>query len=254
MQSHADPATVKRRSAGVLAALLLAVGALLAFAELAGEVVEGDTQAFDEAVLLSLRTAADTADPVGPPWVEAAFRDFTTLGGTAVLTAVTLATLGYLLLAGKRATAALVGFAVLGGTLLSALLKAGFQRPRPDLVAHLVDVSSQSFPSGHAMLSTVTWLTLGTLLATVQPTRWLKAYVLGVGISIALLVGVSRVYLGVHWPTDVIAGWCVGAAWALLSWLAAGMVRNFGRLTRGGARPQDRAAPHAAPASSRKQD
>ncbi len=218
---HVDPATVRRRSAGVLAVLLLAVGALLAFAEIAGEVVEGDTRAFDAAVLLALRTPADTADPIGPPWVEAAFRDLTTLGGTSVLTVVTLATLGYLLLAGKRATAALVAVAVLGGTLLSSLLKAGFERPRPDLVAHLVEVSSQSFPSGHATLSAVTWLTLGTLLATVQPRRRLKAYVLGVAIAVTLLVGTSRVYLGVHWPTDVIAGWCIGTAWALLSWLAA---------------------------------
>lgn len=226
MRPHADAATVKRRSAGALAILLLIAGALLAFAELAGEVVEGDTRAFDESLLLALRSPADTADPIGPRWVEVAMRDLTSLGGTAVLTAVTLATLGYLLLAGKRATAALVAVAVLGGSLLSALLKSGFERPRPDLVAHLVEVSSQSFPSGHAMLSAVTWLTLGTLLATVQPTRRLKAFVLGVGISITLLVGASRVYLGVHWPTDVLAGWCVGTAWALLCWLVAGRLRR----------------------------
>ncbi|MGE0580562.1 MAG: phosphatase PAP2 family protein [Steroidobacteraceae bacterium] len=226
MPPPADPAAARRRSAGVLAALFLVAGALLAFAELAGEVVEGDTRAFDEAVLLSLRSPTDTADPIGPPWVEAAFRDLTTLGGTSVLTFVTLATLGYLLLAGRRATALLVASAMLGGSLLSALLKAGFERPRPDLVAHLVEVSSKSFPSGHAMLSIVTWLTLGTLLATVQPTLRLKSYVLGVGIAIALLVGVSRVYLGVHWPTDVLAGWCVGTAWALLCWLVAGSLRR----------------------------
>lgn len=226
MRPHADAATVRRRSAGALAILLLIAGALLVFAELAGEVVEGDTRAFDESLLLSLRNPADTADPIGPRWVEVAMRDLTSLGGTAVLAAVTLAALGYLLLAGKRAAAALVAVAVLGGTLLSALLKAGFERPRPDLVAHLVEVSSQSFPSGHAMLSAVTWLTLGTLLATMQPTLRLKAWVLGVGIAIALLVGVSRVYLGVHWPTDVLAGWCVGTAWALLCWLVAGRLRG----------------------------
>lgn len=205
----------------MLALLLLVAGSLLAFAELAGEVAEGDTRAFDEGLLLALRDPADTAEPIGPAWVEAAFRDITALGGRSVLTAVTLAALGYLLLAGRRTTAALVAFAVLGGTLLSTLLKAGFARPRPDLVAHLVEVSSQSFPSGHAMMSTVTWLTLGTLLATAQPTRRLKAYVLGTGIAIALLVGVSRVYLGVHWPTDVLAGWFVGAAWALFCWCVA---------------------------------
>lgn len=226
MQPHADAATVRRRSAGVLALLLLVAGSLLAFAELAGEVAEGDTRAFDEGLLLALRDPADTAEPIGPAWVEAAFRDITALGGRSVLTAVTLAALGYLLLAGRRTTAALVAFAVLGGTLLSTLLKAGFARPRPDLVAHLVEVSSQSFPSGHAMMSTVTWLTLGTLLATAQPTRRLKAYVLGTGIAIALLVGVSRVYLGVHWPTDVLAGWCIGTAWALVCWLIAGWLRR----------------------------
>ncbi|MBV6416944.1 MAG: Phosphatidylglycerophosphatase B [Steroidobacteraceae bacterium] len=209
----------------MIAALLVCVGALLGFAELAGEVIEGETHAFDEAVLLALREPADTADPIGPRWVEAAFRDLTALGGTSVLTVVTLVTLGYLLLARKAATALLVFVAVGGGTVLSSLLKSAYQRPRPDVVAHLVEVSSQSFPSGHAMLSAVTWLTLGTLLATVQPTRRLKAYVLGVGIAIAFLVGVSRLYLGVHWPTDVLAGWCIGTAWALACWLVAGRLR-----------------------------
>ena len=109
--------------------------------------------------------------------------------------------------------------------LVSNLLKAAFERPRPDLVAHLVDVSSLSFPSGHAMMSTVTWLTLAALLATVQSTRRMKVYVLAVGACLALLIGVSRVFLGVHWPTDVLAGWCIGAAWALGCWLAAGWLR-----------------------------
>jgi undecaprenyl-diphosphatase len=158
--------------------------------------------------------------------LKASLRDLTTLGGTSVLAVVTLTSVGYLLLAGRRKTAALVTLAVLGGTALSSLLKAGFERPRPDLVAHLVEVHSQSFPSGHAMMSAVTWLTLGTLLATVQPKRRLKAYVLGIAIAITLLVGASRVYLGVHWPTDVIAGWCVGTAWALLAWIVAGWMHR----------------------------
>lgn len=226
MPRAADSAVIKRRSASALAIVLLIVGALLAFAELAGGVITGETHAFDEAVLLALRDPVDTANPIGPRWIEAAVRDVTSLGSAVLLTAATLATLGYLLLAGKRATAALVAIAIVGGTVLSWLLKSGFQRPRPDLVAHLVEVSSPSFPSGHAMLSTITWLTLGVLLATVQPTRRLKAYVLGIAISVALSVGVSRVYLGVHWPTDVLAGWCIGTAWALACWLAAGWVRG----------------------------
>ena len=228
MRPPAEPQAARghRGLAAAVSALLLLAGLLLAFAELADEVTDGDTHAFDRAVLLALRTAGDSADPVGPAWLEAAFRDITTLGGTPVLATVTLVTLGYLLLAGRRATALLVTIAVGGGVLLSNLLKAGFQRPRPDLVAHLVEVSSLSFPSGHAMMSTVTWLTLGALLATVQSTRRMKIYVLAVGVALALLIGVSRVFLGVHWPTDVLAGWCIGAAWALGCWLAAGWLRR----------------------------
>lgn len=228
MRPPAEPraARDRRRLAAALSALLLLTGLLLAFAELADEVTDGETHAFDRAVLLALRTSGDSADPVGPAWLEAVFRDITALGGTPVLAIVTLVALGYLLLAGRRATALLVTAAVGGGVLLSNLLKAGFQRPRPDLVAHLVDVSSPSFPSGHAMMSTVTWLTLGALLATVQSTRRMKVYVIAVGASLALLVGASRVYLGVHWPTDVLAGWCIGAAWALGCWLAAGWLRR----------------------------
>jgi len=220
--AEGSAARSRRGVAAALAAALLLAGLLLAFVELADEVAEGDTHAFDRAVLLALRSGADSTDPLGPPWFEAALHDATALGGTPVLTLVTLVALGFLLLAGRRATAALVAVAIGGGVLLSNLLKAGFQRPRPELVAHLVDVSSLSFPSGHAMMSTVTWLTLGALLATVQSTRRLRVYVLAVGAALALLVGVSRVYLGVHWPTDVLAGWCIGAAWALACWLVAG--------------------------------
>jgi len=228
VQPPAEPRAARSRRglAAGLAALLLLAGLLLAFVELADEVTDGDTHAFDRAVLLALRASGDNSDPVGPAWLEAAFRDITALGGTAVLTIVTLVMLGYLLLAGRRATALLVTVAVGGGVLLSNLLKAAFERPRPDLVSHLVDINSLSFPSGHAMMSTVTWLTLGALLATVQSTRRMKVYVLAVGATLAVLVGVSRVYLGVHWPTDVLAGWCIGAAWALGCWLVAGWLQR----------------------------
>ena len=104
--------------------------------------------------------------------------------------------------------------AVGGGVLLSTLLKIGFDRPRPDLVPHGAVVYA-SFPSGHAMLSAVVYLTLGALLARVQPRRLLKLYLLGLAILLTVAVGISRVYLGVHWPTDVVAGWAsapLGAA------------------------------------------
>jgi undecaprenyl-diphosphatase len=193
---------------------------------------EDETRAFDEAVLRALRNPVDPRDPIGPWWLEAMFRDITALGGTTVLTLITLCAIGYLLIDGKRAAALLVLASVGGGTLVSTLLKDLFARPRPELVAHLVEVRSLSFPSGHAMLSAVTFLTLGALLARVQERRRLKVYLLGVACMLTLLIGASRVYLGVHWPTDVLAGWCAGAAWALLCWLAALWLQRRGAVER----------------------
>jgi undecaprenyl-diphosphatase len=215
---------------GLLAALAAVAGLLFAFVELVGDVAEGDTTAFDRAVLLALRNPADLSDPIGPWWLEVMFEDLTSLGGTSVLTLITLAALGYLLMDGKRAAALLVAVSVGGGTLLSTLLKLGFERPRPDLVAHHVDVFTASFPSGHAMLSAVTYLTLGALLARVQARRRHKIYLLALAAFMALLIGFSRIYLGVHWPTDVLAGWAAGAAWALLCWLVALWLQRRGQI------------------------
>ena len=211
-----------------------------AFVELADDVVEGDTKAFDEAILLGLRNPADVSDPIGPSWVEESARDVTGLGGYVILTLLTLSAILYLLMAHKRHAALLVLVAIGGGMLLSTALKFGFERPRPDLVPHDTRVYTASFPSGHAMLSAVTYLTLGALLARVQQRRRIKAFLLGLAVILTLGVGVSRVYLGVHWPSDVLAGWCVGAAWADLCWFVAlqlqrrGQVEKPGQITRPG--------------------
>jgi undecaprenyl-diphosphatase len=204
-----------------------------AFVEIADAVTEGDTHAFDRAILLALRDGANLADPLGPSWVEEVGRDITALGGNAILTFVTLATLLYLLMTGKAHAAILLAAAVGGGMLLSTLLKLGFERPRPDLVPHAARVYTASFPSGHATLSAVTYLTLGALLARVQPNRRLKAFLLGLALILTVLVGASRVYLGVHWPSDVLAGWCVGAAWASLCWFVALQLQRRGQVETG---------------------
>jgi undecaprenyl-diphosphatase len=219
-----------RAELGVLAGMGLGAAALLGFMVLVDEVVEGETHAFDEAVLRALRSPADPAQPLGPWWVELMFRDITALGGTTVLTLLTAIVIGYLLIDRKRAAALLVLVSIGGGTLLSTLAKNVFARPRPELVAHLVEVRTLSFPSGHAMLSAVTFLTLGALLARVQPRRRLKIYLLSVAVLLTVLVGISRVYLGVHWPTDVLAGWCAGAAWAILCWLVALWLQRRGQV------------------------
>jgi undecaprenyl-diphosphatase len=224
-----------RHEIGLLVSLLVVCGILLGFLRLADEVGEGDSYAFDRAILLSLRNPANLAEPLGPAWLEMAARDITSLGGYPVLILVTSAALGFLLVIGKRHAAVLVLISVGGGMLLSSGMKELFDRPRPDLVPHVVQVYTLSFPSGHAMLSAVTYLTLGALLARVQPRRRVKAYLLSVAILLALLIGTSRVYLGVHWPTDVLAGWCVGSAWAMLCWTIALWLQHRGEIeTNGG--------------------
>lgn len=212
------------------ASLAVMAALVVVFGKLAGEVLDGDTRSFDEFLLRALRNPNDLADPIGPAWLEGVVRDITSLGSFAVLAIVTLSAVGYLLIDGKRAAAAFVLFAVLGGAVLSELLKQVFARPRPELVAHLVDVHTASFPSGHAMSSAVTFLTLGALLTRVQSRKRLKIYLLSLAIVLTLLVGASRVYLGVHWPTDVLAGWCAGAAWAMGCWLLATWLQSRGRI------------------------
>ncbi|MCB8887603.1 phosphatase PAP2 family protein [Vreelandella malpeensis] len=207
-----------RHELALLLCLAIISGGIWGFVALAGEVIEGDTQSFDERLLLALRNPADLNDPIGPGWVEEMGRDFTALGGVGVLVLITLGALGYLLLARHFRAALFALVAVPGGILLSTVMKLGFDRPRPDLVPHEAMVYTASFPSGHSMMSAVTYLTLAALLIRIQPALRLKAYLLILAILLTLLVGISRVYLGVHWPTDMLAGWTAGASWAALCW------------------------------------
>jgi undecaprenyl-diphosphatase len=216
--------------ASVLATIGLIGASLWLFISIAGEVVEGETSAWDRRVLLALRSAADPAVPWGPAWVQEAARDVTALGGVALLALMTLTVIGYLLLARKRHAALAVSVAVAGGLILSSLLKLGFERPRPDLVPHGSFVYTTSFPSGHSVMAAVTYLTLGAMLARVEASVRMKVYLLSVAIVLTVLVGASRVYLGVHWPTDVAAGWAVGAAWALLCSLVMRRLQRRGQV------------------------
>ena len=209
----------------VLPGLLALAAAISIFAAIAISVKAGATQAFDRRLLLAMRHSGDLS-PIGSRSLQEAARDFTSLGGTAVLALVTLATTGFLALDGKKHMALFTCASVAGGMVMSALLKDVFQRPRPEIVPHVVYVSNTSFPSGHSMLSAVTYLTLGVLLARSHQRRALKAYSLLIAALLSIMVGVTRVYLGVHWPTDVLAGWAAGAVWALLCWLVAGWLQS----------------------------
>jgi len=215
----------------VLLALAGIVTGVWLFALLADEVIEGGTKAFDQKLLLAFRHS-DTHDLLGPPAVQEAARDITALGGVAVLTLVTVIAAGFLSLDGKRHMAFFVLGSVLGGQLIGTILKDLFQRPRPDLVPVAAYFSGASFPSGHTMMSAVTYLTLGALLARSQERKRVKAYLLLVAIFLTFAVGVTRVYLGVHWPTDVLAGWTAGAVWALICWLTARKLQSRRTLER----------------------
>lgn len=200
---------------GLAALLALVAAGVWIFAAIAEEMAEGETHAFDSALLLALRTPGNPADPLGPPWFEELARDVTALGGTGFLTFLTLATAGFLWLSRRRATALFLIAAVSSGILLSNTAKALFDRPRPDLVPHGTHVYTASFPSGHSLMAAVTYLTLAVIVARGFTEERLRVYVVSIAVFLTLAVGVSRVYLGVHWPTDVAAGWAMGAAWAL---------------------------------------
>jgi len=210
----------------LLGSLFLIDGLLLIFIFIAQDVFEGETASFDRAAILAFRSAGNISQSVGPPWVEEAVRDVTALGSIIVVIILSGAVLGYLLMLGRRGPALLLLISVAGGTALNDLLKYVFARPRPDLVLPATQVFTSSFPSGHAAVSAVVYLTLGALLARDAPSVAAKIYVMAVAILIVFLVGVSRVFLGVHYPTDVLAGWCIGSAWALTCWLAANRLKN----------------------------
>lgn len=203
-----------RAESRILLIFLAVAGTLLLLGKAASEVIEGDTLGFDRAVLLFLRQTGDPATPVGPLWLRQVMVDVTALGSLAVLTIVTTLATGYLVAARKPALATFMVGAVVGGALISTLLKAVYARTRPDIVAHLVGTDSASFPSGHAMNSAVTYLTLAVLLSRAEKSVAVRRYLISMAIALTLTIGFSRLYLGVHWPTDVAAGWIVGGLWA----------------------------------------
>jgi undecaprenyl-diphosphatase len=214
--------------AAVLVSLLMIAAAIWGFAAVADEVSEGDTKAFDESVLRALRRDDDPSEPIGPVWLKSVARDFTALGGVAVISVACLGSAGFLALQRKWHALTLVLVSIGGGALVSTLLKGWFERPRPSNVVHLTEVNSLSFPSGHSMLAAVTYLTLGSLLARTTADRRIKIYILTCAVVLTGIIGTTRVFLGVHYPTDVLAGWCAGISWALICSLVARSLQKRG--------------------------
>ena len=205
----------------VLSAALSFSLALWIFGELVDHAVKGDYLPQEERILKAFRHPDNLTQPIGPHWVEVAARDLTAMGGATFLSLLTVSVLTFELLSGRKRTALLLLVAALGGLALSTGLKELFDRPRPTAVPALMVETSASFPSGHTMLSSVIYLTLGSLVSRALERRSAKLFVVGLALLLACLTGISRVFLGVHYPTDVLAGWTAGTAWALLCWTLA---------------------------------
>jgi undecaprenyl-diphosphatase len=221
-------AWLQDREPVVLIGALLVLALTWAFIAVADAIDEEGTHQFDEWVVRSLRRPDNPAEPLGPRWLQELGRDATALGGSGCLVCITFAVAGYLWLDGKSHLALFLLAAASSGTALAFALKSVFLRPRPSVVPHLSHVASSSFPSAHSMMSAVIYITLGTLVAASVSQRRLKVYLLTLALLLTFAVGASRVYLGVHYPTDVLAGWMAGLAWALTCWLLARWLQQRG--------------------------
>lgn len=210
----------------MLVAAFVALVCLYGVIELADEVKEGATQTVDEWVLRSLRRSDDRAMPVGPAWMREAGLDLTALGSPVVLILTVTAVVGFMCLQRQYRLAFFTELTIASGSALAILLKYAIARDRPAIVPHLREVTTPSFPSGHVMVSAVVYLTLGTLLMQIVTRRVAKLYCLMAAMLLTFLVGVSRIYLGVHYPTDVLAGWMAGIGWALGCWIGVQSIPN----------------------------
>lgn len=190
--------------------LLLGVG----FFQLGSEVMEGETHAWDQRLL---HAAQDMR--AAHPWLADVMRDLSALGSRVVLTLVTVAAAGYLWLLPARRDALGLALSVSLGTTLIGVLKNSFGRLRPEPDFAHITVPGLSFPSGHAGAAAIVFLSVAVLLADTREQRVERVYVIAVAATVVMLVGISRVVLGVHWGTDVIGGWAMGAGWALMGLL-----------------------------------
>jgi undecaprenyl-diphosphatase len=214
-----------------LAIFAIAAAGISLFLSIADELDDGELNAIDERIFLWFHTPDGT--PVGPEWLQETGAEITALGGYTVVFVLVASVIGFLVVSRKFGPALYTFISIATGTLVGHLLKELYARPRPDLVEHLVNTHTPSFPSGHAMVSAIVYLTLGSLIMRFVASGRVRVYVLSVAILLTFLIGVSRIYLGVHWPSDVAAGWAMGAAWASLAWLAVSALRFYRKRNSG---------------------
>lgn len=214
----------------VLLILMTLFLSVLIFIEIGNQVTEGTTQQFDESIIKYFRSPANISEPVGPAFINEFMRDVTSLGGGTVIALITIFVLGFLILQKRYNTMWLVLAATIGGGLITFGLKEFYGRDRPDLIFRLVEVSSLSFPSGHSMISAVVYLTQAAIIARIQKKMRIRIYILSVAMFLTFIIGLSRVYLGVHYPTDVLGGWTIGLAWASFCWFVTRYLERRNKL------------------------
>ena len=219
-----DPDVRHQPAAPVIPILATTLAAYATFVTVALSVDTAPVASIDRSLILALREPLDGTDPIGPPWFEEAAAEITALGGTAILTIIAGLVVIALVILRKFGAASFLVLSLLGGTLLSNGLKAVFARPRPDLVNHLDQTFTNSFPSGHATVSMLTLLTLAAIASRFATHHGFRTFAVTSAVVISILIGMSRVYLGVHWPSDVVAGWALGIGWAGTVWLLANVI------------------------------
>lgn len=196
-------------------------GAIALFAAIAALVHTGTTQRLDDAVLLWLNSHAS-------PSLDIAALELTSLGSTTVVWMIVLISSAFFWATRHYYSVLLLWIAMIGGAILNLQLKAEFGRPRPQLFPWRTEqVGHSSFPSGHAMTAVVLYATLAYLIGRLEPTRLQRRLTLVLTLIVIVLIGVSRLYLGVHYPSDVLAGFVVGVAWSTVCALAVEALRYF---------------------------
>jgi undecaprenyl-diphosphatase len=222
---------IQRTELRLLLAGVAVFGSVWGFLYTLDEVQEGDAMRFDSTVLLAFRQPGDLAAPIGPRWLQETARDVTALGGFTVLALVVMLAAALLWVHRRRVQAIVLVVAVVGGDLLGQLVKQLVGRTRPDLVPHLDIVYSSSFPSGHSAMSPIVYFTLAGLVAAGEGRLAQKVLLMATALGLVICIGVSRVYLGVHWPTDVLAGWALGTAVSAMATLALHLLAPHRRTT-----------------------
>ncbi|MGV3512325.1 MAG: phosphatase PAP2 family protein [Novosphingobium sp.] len=197
-------------------ALIAAMASWIGFLFVVWLVMTGNGDAIDSAGLLFWRRGADLV-PAGPQWLLEAVRDLTALGGVLLRNLVVIGVLAALLFLRLKREAVVLAATVMGGWLVNSLVKLAVGRPRPLIVPHMTDAGGQSFPSGHSFNSAVIYIAIALAFAAMSPRRSVRWTLIASAVSLSIAIAISRVWLGVHFPTDVAAGWLGGAGWAFLA-------------------------------------